>query len=712
MLAFNVYQRTLVLPAVATGLWALLGIGIGFIFPALYQGLRVTPAQSHLELTSIARNIKATTAAMAIGDVDTRAFPANQDLSANVLAEYKDTLNDVQLWDPIFSKATFTKLQALTTGYSLTDLAIDRYKIKGKTTPVIIGARALNSAGLVNQSWVNTHLQYTQGFGAIVAPANTSASNAGGNPRFLLSNIPQESKDPSLTISNPGVYYAPGDEQYVITNSGQAEVQYQGKSGAIATAPPYTGNGIPVDSILNRLGFAIHLHDFNLLVSNLITSKSRLIQYPDVRTAVQKALPFVSVDAHPYAVINNGQLDWMVDAYVTSNDYPFAQTAPTDALPAGSGLSGQYNYVRDSLKVVVNAYSGKMRFYSIGKPDPILRAYESIFPGLIQPLNSLQKTNPALLEHLRYPQDLLTVQAEVYGRYHVTKANDFYARSAAWDLGQTSDGIDGSPSNQLQQTATGEARFQPIYELLQLHGGQSPTFSVVEPLVPFSSDDHIKNLSAIFVANSSYAGYGEFTSLNTPYQQTQIDGPGLANADINANPRVSEAITLLDKGGSTVTLGTIQILPIADSLLYVRPLYVSSSQTAYPLLQDVLVVYGSQVTMEPTLSGALQDIFGSQAGAAIGTSGSGPTGSPGAGSTTVPLTVKQDIAEALSHYANARAALGRGDLGTYQSEVNAAGQLLNDANGVLASGTIKSAASPKSVTTTTIATKASQNPAA
>jgi uncharacterized membrane protein (UPF0182 family) len=710
MLAFNVYQRTLVLPAISGGLWIFLALGIGVIFPSLFQALRVTPAQNRLELSSIQRNIAATTYAMGIGKVDAVNFPANQDLTANVLAQYKDTLDDVQLWDPNFSKATFTKLQALFPGYNLTDLAIDRYTVGGKTTPVVIGARSLNSSGLLNQSWVSTHLQYTQGYGAIIARANTNgtSTNGGGNPQFLLSNVPQQSKDAKLLLKSPGVYFAPGDEQYVIANSGH-EVGYEDQNGNIANAPAYKGDGIPVDSLLSRVSFALHLHDFNLLVSNQITPKSKLIEIPDVRAEVQKAVPFLSVDAHPYAVDDNGSLKWLVDAYVTSDSYPFAQTAPTDAVSPGSGLSGTFNYVRDSLKVVVDAYSGKMSFYSIGTPDPILRAYEQIFPGLIHPLSSLEQSDPTLLQHLRYPQDLLTVQAEAYGRYHVTAPSDFYARSAAWNLAQTSDGVGGSPSQNLPTTDTGaEARFTPIYELLQLQGGKPPTFSAVEPLVPYSSDDKLKILSAIFVANSSYAGYGDFTSLDTPYQETQIDGPGLANADINANPTVSEAITLLDKGGSSVTLGTLQILPIADSLLYVRPLYVSSSQTAYPLLQDVLVVYGSQVTMAPTLSGALEEIFGSGAASAVGSTQ--PSG--GSGSTAVPVTVREEIASAVTEYTNARAALSKGDLGTYQSDVDAAGRLLKEANQTLITEGVKpvTPASTKTTTKSSVATTSTTVP--
>ena len=333
-----------------------------------------------------------------------------------------------------------------------------------------------------------------------------------------------------------------------------------------------------------------------------------LILIPDIRAEVQKALPFLSVDANPYPVIVNGHIDWVVDAYVTSAYYPYGQDAINDALPGSSALSGTYNYVRDSLKVVVDAYSGKMSFYAIGKPDPILQAYESAFPNLIKPLRVVagDRTTPVLLSHLRYPQDLLTVQAEMYARYHVTSASTFYSRSQLWNLSETSTAANGSPSNQLPIGPDGAiARFTPIYELLQLPGQSALSFDAIEPLVPFSIDDHLKALTSLIAVNSDYSNYGKFLVLNTQYLGNPIDSPGFANADILADATIAEEITLLDQKGSTVTLGTVQILPIAGLVeLYVRPLYISSSQTSYPLLRDVVVVYGKQVSMAPTLSQA------------------------------------------------------------------------------------------------------------
>ena len=241
-----------------------------------------------------------------------------------------------------------------------------------------------------------------------------------------------------------------------------------------------------------------------------------------------------------------------------------------------------------------------------------MQSYEQMFPGLFHPLASLAHTNQSvLLSHLRYPQDLLMVQSAMYGRYHITSPGSFYSLSNAWDLSQISTSATGNPSVGLPVSANGTiARFSPIYELLQLPGESTPTFSAVEPLVPYSSNDKVQTLAALLIANSSASNYGQLEAFQTPSGGTSIDGPGLVNADINSNPTVSKQISLLNQGGSTVLFGTVQILPIADSLIYVRPLYVSSSQTAFPQLQEVVVVYGGQVAMETTLGAALADVFG------------------------------------------------------------------------------------------------------
>ncbi|MGA8297028.1 MAG: UPF0182 family protein [Acidimicrobiales bacterium] len=692
LFSVNVYQRSVVLPGIGVGLWALLALAVGVIYPAIFQALRVTPAQSRLERPYIANNIAATRYAMGIENVARHTFPANEDLTSAVLDQYQQTLRDVYLWDPIASLATFQKLQGIRGYYSITPLNVDRYMIGHTLTPAVVGVRALNTTGLAQQSWVNTHLQFTHGYAPVVAQANTTSS--ANVPNFLVGGIPTTSSAKALRVTTPSIYYSPSNETFVIADTKQPEVLYQKASGSSFTAHCHGCGGIPISGFFSRVAFAIHLRDLNLLLSNLVTPKSRLIYLPDIETRVHRALPFLSVDSHPYAVIVNGQVDWMLDAYTTSNSYPYSQAAANGDLPLSSGLSGSFNYVRDAVKVVVNAYTGKMSFYVIAPNDPIIRAYEHVFPGLFHPLKDM---SPVLREHLRYPQDLLEIQAAMYGRYHITSASGFYSLSDAWALSETSNSENGSPSVSLALGINGlPAPFTPVYELLELPGESQVSFDALEPLVPYSSDESLQTLRALFVANSDPKRYGALSAYVTPGQS--IHGPGLANADISADPTISKAITLLDSKGSQVYLGTVQILPIADSLIYVRPLYVSSSQTAFPQLEDVIVVYGKAIEMEPTLAAGLADVFGSAPSS---------LGSQTGRSSQIPQQARFDISQANADFQAAQAALARGDLGTYQADVTSAGRLLSEANAIV------NATSPTKKTTTnkTPATNGSVAPA-
>lgn len=690
LFSINVYQRSLAVPGIALGLWALLALVVGVIFPAIVQALRVTPSQSSLELPYIKDNVGATRYAFGLGDVAQHDFPANEDLTPAVLNQYQTTLADVNLWDPSVSVPTFQKLQQNKSYYSISGLSVDRYEIGGKLTPVVVGVRSLNTSGLPRQSWVNTHLQYTHGYGAVVAAANTSSSS--NVPNFLAGGIPATSSAAPLKLTQPSNYYAPGSNQYVVVDSRQPEVLYQNSNGKNIETHCNGCGGIPIGAFFNRLAYAIHLRDLNLLISNLVTSQSRLIYLPDIEARVQRALPFMKVDAHPYPVVVNGEINWVLDAYTTSAYYPYAQAAENGSLPSSTGLGGSFNYVRDAVKVVVNGYTGKMSFYVIAPNDPLMRSYERAFPRLFEPLKDM---SPVLLQHLRYPQDLLMLQAQMYGRYHIDSPSAFYSLSDAWDLSETSNSASGSPSSGLLLSPSGSiARFAPIYELLQLPGQRQLSFDAIEPLVPYSSNDSLQTLRALFVASSSSSSYGKLFAYVTPGQS--IHGPALANADINADPTISKAITLLDSKGSSVSLGTVQVLPIADSLIYVRPLYVSSSQTPFPQLVDVIVVYGKQIAMKATLQQALAYVFGT---APQTTQPQSPSSH-----STVPAQAKADIAQASADFAAAQSALTAGDLGAYQSDVTKAGRLLAAANALVNSAT--------TTTTTLPAHKSATNAAA
>ncbi len=674
MLVFNAYQRSLVLPAIAIGLWALLAFVLGIVYPDAVQALRVTPAQASLERPSIRNNINATEFAMGIGAVTTQRFPANQDLTPAALAQYATTLNDAQLWDPTYTKSAFDQSQDESPYFRLSPLQVDRYRLGGTLTPVVIGARELNASRTTSQGWVNAHLAYTHGYGAVAAPANQAVD---GLPNFDVSGLPPVASDKALRITQPRVYFAPGESGYAVVGTTQPEVDYQGAHGAVESH--YHGNGgIPLGSLTARLAEALQLKDLNLLISRSITSRSRLITIPDVRSLAQKALPFLTVGNDPYLVIDHGRLEWVLDAYTTSTTFPDAEHAITGELPQTSalGASSSFNYVRDAVKVVVDAYSGRMRCYVMDPADPVISAWESVFPKMFQPRSAMDAT---LAQHLRYPRSLLEVQATMYGLYHVSGDNPsaFYTRSNAWQVSETSSSASGSPKASLTTASGAAAAYRPIYELLQLPGEKVASFEAVEPLVPLSAanQNQLQTLSAILFAGSGTNDYGRLEALLTP--RGGIDGPARANADMLRDPKVSAKLAALDQGGTSVTLGTVQILPIDDSLLYLRPLYVSSSQANLPAFADVIVAYGKKITIEPTLAQAIDDIFGAGAASGITSGGTALGGSVG-------TEVKSLLAEANHDYTAAERALKAQNLATYQRDVQHAAEATAQAGRLLA----------------------------
>ena len=433
---------------------------------------------------------------------------------------------------------------------------------------------------------------------------------------------------PQLTQLGAEVYFGVGQTGYVVADSRQREVDYSTANGGVQESRyPGTG-GISIGSFWTKAAFALRFHSLNLLISSDITSKSRLMFFQDVRARVAKVAPFLTVDNNPYPVIDHGQIYWIVDAYTTTSYYPYAQQVNTAQLPGGGLANASFNYVRNSVKVVVNAYTGDMTFYATTRKDPILNTWESIFPNMFKPLAEM---DGVLRSHLRYPQALLMLQASVFGRYHLTNPSSWYIANNAWELAPTSG--TGSPDSPLPTDAYGNTlRFVPEYEILQLPGASQTGFTVIEPLDPLSQGDRLQTLSALMTADCSYEDYGNLTAYVTP-PENQTVGPAVVNSRIQSNTVVSQYVTLLGRAGSTVSLGTTLIIPIDDSLVYVRPLYVSSSANAYPQLTRYIVVYGNQVSMGATLGIALSDVFGAV------------TGNIGGGTGAIPATVRALIAE-------------------------------------------------------------------
>ncbi len=688
LLIYNLRRQGWVLPILGVGLWLLVALTAETIYPALVQALKVNPAQNTLERPYIQRNIDATRAAYGLNAIQVKSFPASTTLTANQLNANADTLANVRLWDPSLTQQTFNKLQDIRSYYQFNALAVDRYKIHGNETPVIVGVREVNSQDIPSPSWVNTHLQFTHGYGMVISPAN--AASGSGQPLFDVSDVPPTSTNGLPQVTQPAVYFGLDNSGYVVADTKQPEVDYQLSNGNnVETHYSGTG-GIRLSSFFDRLMFAIRFSDLNLVISNQLTPQSRLMFDRGVQARVAKAAPFLSLDSSPYPVLVNGHIDWVQDAYTTTDNYPYSQNAKTGALNPASGLPAKFNYIRNSVKVVVNAYTGKMTFYVMDPRDPIIRTYERAFPGMFTPAS---KMSAQLRAHLRYPVDLFTVQASMFGKYHITTAASFYTAADAWTLSPSPGS--GSPSQALATTQTTNAqgqlvstgqivRMSPLYEEIRVPGQVHQSFVLLDAFTPVSSSSQIQTLSGFMVAGSDPKHYGQLEVFVTPRNQP-VDGPSIVAARIDATPTISRAISLLNTNGSSVILGNVLMIPVANSLIYVQPVYVASTRNAIPVLDDVIAVYGNQIQMEPTLGAALSKVFG----AAVSTTPSTGT------STALSPQIQAYLNDAQQAFKQAQIDLQAGNLGAYQTDVNQASSDLQEIQ-ALTGGSSKSGTSSSS----------------
>ena len=395
ILLFNIRRQGWTLPVLAVGIWAFVALVVGIIYPALLQALKVNPAQSSLEAPYIQRNITATRAAYGLNDVKVHQFPASTSITASQTVLASPTIDNIRQWDPdpTISLQTFQREQGIKSYYVFPSLGVDRYILSGQRTPVLIGVRDISAGNLPSASWVNTHLQYTHGNGAAVAPANQTTSN---NPVYSVQGVPPTSTNGMPAITQPGGLLRSGRDRL---RRGQHEAARgrlpggQQRAGSSRATTRATG-GVQLSSIFTRAAFALRLGDFNLLISSQITSKSRIMFVRDPVAMAQKAAPFLSFDHDPYAVINDGHIDWVVDGYTTTANYPYSQNADTQQVAIGSNLPSSYNYVRNSVKVVIDAYSGQMTFYDADPSDPILQAYSAAFPHMFTPLSKMNPPAP------------------------------------------------------------------------------------------------------------------------------------------------------------------------------------------------------------------------------------------------------------------------------------------------------------------------------
>jgi uncharacterized membrane protein (UPF0182 family) len=754
---FNIRQKGWTLPIVAVALWTLVYILVGAAYPALYQALRVNPSELTRERTYIQDNINATRAAYALNQVTVAknysytptVTKAEIQGNSQQAQANQQTLANVRLLDPAVQlKNTFDKYQALRSYYQFNDLDLDRYMMPNPSSPTgqsqetatIASVRELN--GSVPSGFVNQHLQYTHGYGAVLAPISQGGVNADGTPAFTLSDLPPTGT-PALN-TYPQIYYGIGPDTggYVIADSKTPELDYENsKTGAQVTNSYKGKGGVSAGSIVRRAAFALRFGDPNFILSGQINPSSRVMYIRNVDARVRKAAPFLKFDGDPYAVILNGNVYWVIDGYTTTDNYPYAQNADTTGVPGTSGLSSTFNYVRNSVKVVVSAYDGSMHFFVTNAQgctgasptcDPVIKVYEKAFPDLFTPLSQADKIIPGITTHFRYPEDIFRVQTNMYGRYHLTNANDFYSQAQAWSVSPDPGSGQLSSSSPLLQTIVGNngqfvpapvQRLQPQYVLAHPPGSTQQSFLLLTPFVPVGSSTERQNLTAFMTASSDFGpngqngSYGQLTVYETPAGET-VDGPALITNAIRSNPAISSELTLLNQQGSNVELGEVAVVPIDQTLLYVQPVYVESSANQIPTLKDVVVVYNSTAyqSSNASLDNALCQIknpdgsrpfssycntveaeapplVGSGSTGASGTSGSSTPGSSTTTPSTTPnttpapstpppaagATVPSLLAKAQASFNAAEAALKTGDLAGYQRDIQAGITYVNQA---------------------------------
>jgi len=649
----NIRFRGWALPAIGLGLLVLTSVLAGAVWPAAIQRLRVDPQELQREREFIARNIEFTRRAYGLDRIESQSFAAEPELSPEELEVNRATVEDIRLWNPAVLRSVYHQLQRIRPYYEFVDVDVDRYEIDGERVLTMIAPREINQDNIQGggQTWQNRHLVYTHGYGVAVSRADQLTTS--GTPRFLLRDIPPAG-ELSGTVEQPRVYFGESsDVPYLLVNTDQRELDFPVGSNQFARTNYQGEGGIEVSGLFRRLAFAWRYRDVNLLISGLVNEDSRILINTDVPTRVPKIAPFLSYDHDPYPAIVDGRVVWIWDAYTTTDRYPYSEIIDLAGATADN-LRGRANYIRNSVKVVVDAYEGTTTFYLIDEEDPLVQAWAQVFPDLFTPL---EEASPELREHFRYPEDMFLVQATQFANYHVTAPGQFYLKEDFWAVPIVAQDPEIEPRP-----------LEPYYVLLPVPGEESAGERFML-FIPFTPADR-PNMVAWMAAVSDPDEYGRMLSFEFPLERN-VPGPQNVAAFISQETDIAREVSLLDQLGSNVIYGDLLAIPVGRSFLYVQPLYLESSQaeSAIPELQRVVVVNGDTVVMEPTLEEALASAFGlEEEEPEEPTDPEEPT-EPG---EPVPQTIQELLAEAQRHFDLAQAALERGNLGEYQREIDLA----------------------------------------
>jgi hypothetical protein len=588
LLAINFFRprfRVVIYGAVGFAVVYVAGI---IALPQLFHRFVVQPSEFSMELPYLKSYIRFTRKAYGLDAIQETSYPALPDLTPDVIARNQDTIQNIRLWDPRPLLQTYQQTQAIRLYYQFYNVDVGRYHLADGYHQVMLSTRELSpKLPAEAQTWVNQNLQFTHGYGLVMSFASQTVG--GGFPKYLLQNIPPQS-DYGLKITEPGIYYGEATPGYRIVDTGIKEFDYPKGNQNVYTSYAGTG-GIPLDSIWKRLLFAWTQEDANILFTSYLRPQSKIQIWRSVQERVSKIAPFLTLDRDPYAVLSDGKLYWIQDAYTTSDRFPYSAPYSGDA---GADL----NYIRNSVKVVVDMYNGTVSFYMMNPKDPILAAYRRAFPGVFKDLGTM---SPDLKSHLRYPEDLFTIQTHEYKTFHMTDPQVFYNREDLWD----------SPQEEYNGNVLA---MEPYYILMKLPGSNKLEYLLMTPFTPQNRD----NMIAWVAARCDFPEYGKMIFYELPKEKL-IYGPNQIEAMIDQNTTISQQLTLWDQKGSQVIRGKLVVIPIENSFLYVVPVYLKAEGTNFPQLKRIIAITADRVVMEPTLDEAIADLFGAQqAGNAVG----------------------------------------------------------------------------------------------
>jgi len=613
---------------------------LSFVEPVIERPW-VKPDELRVEKPYLKANIEMTRSAYKLDNIDVKPFAGQGKLTRASLQTSQATLANIRLWDPRPLIDTYKQLQEIRLYYDFMDVDVDRYKIDGRYTQVMLSPRELNVGLLPDnaQTWVNQHLKFTHGSGLVISPVNEKDSE--GLPVFMLKNIPPESTV-GFKMENPAIYFGEEADNYAVVNSATPEFDYP--KGADNVFSFYKGEGgIPISGLFRRALFSFFFRDLNLLVTENIVAQSKIMIRRNIMTRLGYLAPFLRLDSDPYAVLFNGHLVWIIDAYTTSDRHPYSQD-----------IDG-VNYIRNSVKAVIDGFDGSTTLYVADAEDPVIQTWQKIFPTMFKPMSAM---SDELRSHVRYPEYFFQIQAAIYRTYHMKDPQVFYNREDQWDVAK-------------ENYAGMTGPMQPYYIIMRLPGETHEEYMLMLPMVPKGRD----NMIAWMAARCDGADYGHLFEYAFS-KDSLFYGPYQIQARINQNPEISRQLSLWNQMGSKVILGNLIVIPVEDSLLYVEPLYIRAENGQFPELQRVIASYGDQVVMGDTLPTTLAALFTERGGVPAPVVADIKQQAPPAGGVAAPLS-QVSTSAAATHYNRALKALSAGNWTEFGTEMQQLGQALD-----------------------------------